>query len=680
MKTITENGVTYHTLKTGQYLSDVITELPAGIINKSETGIGATTVELNAPRNSIIVEPLKVTASAKAYKHDVFYLGSATNLHPETDKKKIQTALQEYLADPSKPYKKIVVVADSLVKLERLLGASYKDYFLMIDEADRMQLQANFRDNMTEVYRRYKLHDVSKRCMITATPVKFNDPELSKEQYIVYRYDKPIRRKVTLLNSTNAEGCIVDRIKELLKQGDEKIVIAYNEVLKSYNLAEYLVNNGVLPVNEVSILCSNNSKSKAGVYFRELDSSILPTRVVFKTSAYFNGFDIDETYHLITYVHPSNVTHSHSINELKQIAGRCRVKSGLLSECIVYDRKAEKYSHKIYTLKELVDEANSIKNAYMCLSHHLKHSTILREQSNTIFGTLDKVHSIYGYPLVVFRSKNPEVSYLSIDSILDRNRTIRTEFSDPTSYENHVKKANDVTMAFCESKTDTNSGSVRPPTSTTSEVDLIERNLKGTYSIGITDKDSGKVIGNTVSSLIVNSKKTSISYLAYTLYEDYRKHVDNEQLIERIVEACNKPKAKYHLMILQKKLVVSSAEVTDTIRMKVSTKFQVGKAYSQAEIIYHMNMIYDSFKGSDGRHIVKDRKLVALFHTLVKTTLTSKKGEKGRLFKVVGYNTANVEVFNPIKEFKTPEQNFKDILKDQFIPPVHHKPSTPKTE
>ena len=58
------------------YLSDTITELPHGIINKTETGIGATTLELNSKRNSIIVEPLKVTASAKAKKHKALYVGS----------------------------------------------------------------------------------------------------------------------------------------------------------------------------------------------------------------------------------------------------------------------------------------------------------------------------------------------------------------------------------------------------------------------------------------------------------------------------------------------------------------------------------------------------------------------------------------------------------------------------
>ena len=51
-------------------LSDVFHFLPNGFVYKDETGMGATTLEIRAERNSIIVEPLKITASAKAYENN----------------------------------------------------------------------------------------------------------------------------------------------------------------------------------------------------------------------------------------------------------------------------------------------------------------------------------------------------------------------------------------------------------------------------------------------------------------------------------------------------------------------------------------------------------------------------------------------------------------------------------
>lgn len=60
-------------------LLDVFKFHPSGVLYKEETGIGATTLELRSLRNSIIVEPIKITASSKAIGQGL-YVGSPTNL------------------------------------------------------------------------------------------------------------------------------------------------------------------------------------------------------------------------------------------------------------------------------------------------------------------------------------------------------------------------------------------------------------------------------------------------------------------------------------------------------------------------------------------------------------------------------------------------------------------------
>ena len=50
-------------------LGDVFYSLPHGLIHKEETGLGATTLELAAERDSIIVEPIRITAYSKAVYH-----------------------------------------------------------------------------------------------------------------------------------------------------------------------------------------------------------------------------------------------------------------------------------------------------------------------------------------------------------------------------------------------------------------------------------------------------------------------------------------------------------------------------------------------------------------------------------------------------------------------------------
>jgi hypothetical protein len=59
-------------------LAHIYNEMPFGLIRKGETGIGATTLELKSKRNSIIVEPTRVTASSKAKKHGALYIGGKT--------------------------------------------------------------------------------------------------------------------------------------------------------------------------------------------------------------------------------------------------------------------------------------------------------------------------------------------------------------------------------------------------------------------------------------------------------------------------------------------------------------------------------------------------------------------------------------------------------------------------
>lgn len=51
--------------------------MPHGIVNKQIPGVGATTLEINANRNSIIVLPTKALAFSKCKKHpNTLYIGS----------------------------------------------------------------------------------------------------------------------------------------------------------------------------------------------------------------------------------------------------------------------------------------------------------------------------------------------------------------------------------------------------------------------------------------------------------------------------------------------------------------------------------------------------------------------------------------------------------------------------
>ena len=107
-------------------LSEILETTPWGLMNKNKTGIGATTLELNAQRDSILVVPTRALAVSKVRstgyiegteKFKCHYVGSDyANFSNKP------STLEAYLDDPQIVYKKFIVVSDSLGSLIKRIG------------------------------------------------------------------------------------------------------------------------------------------------------------------------------------------------------------------------------------------------------------------------------------------------------------------------------------------------------------------------------------------------------------------------------------------------------------------------------------------------------------------------------------------------------------------------------
>ena len=317
-------------------LSDVLYFHPSGFLYKEETGIGATTLELKSKRDSIIVEPIKITASSKANQIGALYVGSPTKYHP---KKATEKDIINFVNDASKVNKKIVVVADSLRRLIKAIGENvYEKFFLLIDEVDSFQLDSTYRKSMEMCLDVYKKFNPENRAMVSATRIDFTDPELTKEPIIYVLYDVPTIRNINVITTYihTIKAIAVEEIAKQLEQyPNDKILVAYNSVSNCFDIATHLVKEKHIEEKDIAILSSSSSKDRVKPYFKELDNDILPCKLNFVTSAYFTGFDINEKIHLISL--SGNRTNYHALSDrrLKQIAGRSRL--GLLSETIIHD-------------------------------------------------------------------------------------------------------------------------------------------------------------------------------------------------------------------------------------------------------------------------------------------------------------------------------------------------------
>lgn len=415
------------------YLADVFDYTPPGFLYKDETGMGATTLELKAKRHSIIVEPIKITASSKAHAAGALYVGSQTKYHRE--KTVPANKIKAYVNNTSIDYKKIIVVADSLSRVIKAIGPNvFKDYFLLIDEIDSFQIDSTFRRSMEEVVEHYKSFDPEKRGLLSATRIQFSDPVLKNEPVTVVKYDKPYQREIKVLTTIFAtlSGLAADYITELVqKHPKHKIFVAYNSVSGCLNLADHLVNNGVCTAQEVKILCSSASESRVTKYYHELDSEILPGKINFFTSAYFTGYDLKERYHLVSISDCSRPMHSLSDKRLKQIAGRCR--PTLYSETVIHDFSPEDDDSNELTEEILIEAAQHQVEAISCTRRHYRQSPVLK----MILGDFSKKMMAY-LEEKTFKyiredtTGNFVISYLNIDATLESNRVKQELYQSPS--------------------------------------------------------------------------------------------------------------------------------------------------------------------------------------------------------------------------------------------------------
>lgn len=424
-------------LKNGTKLGEVIDKLPHGIIRKNHTGIGATTVELKSKRNSIIVEPLKAIASTKAHEYkDVFYYGSETNLHPN---KATKDQIKSFVNDDKIEYKKFMVVINSLPTLIDIIGRdNLKEYFLMVDESDSLQMDSSFRGApMERAMYYYKLWPLKKRCLVTASPVEHNDPHLKKEPITFFDYEKPIGRKITVIKTDDSLLSILNKLQNLTSNHSQfqKIVIAYNNIDEAVRLADKLTENGEYDDQEVKILCSKTNELRVGKYFSELISSEWPVAINIITSAYYSGFDINERYHLIVVIDGSG--NCISPKRLKQIAGRCRHSKGLFSETFVYRYFAPKKYN--FTLKELLSKAQLGVQSLECLTNTLR-SEAWQNQIDEITSRVVDSLTESTYQIVIDEPDKPEkidkkfsIAYLAIDALLELKETTHKYYLNKNS-------------------------------------------------------------------------------------------------------------------------------------------------------------------------------------------------------------------------------------------------------
>ena len=204
-------------IKQGQWLKDVFEKIETDtILNKTVTGIGATTLEIETPRHSIIIEPNVPVIVGKEKKHEFIrgvYEGVTAKM------------IVKYLYDNENDgYYKIMTTPESFPKVKRAIKSVnldlYKEFFLLFDECEKIIQDVDYRKKIA-----LPINDFFRfenKAMVSATPIIPSDPRFEEQNFeIVKIVPDYIHSKNLLLYPTNNVQITLQIALELLQNADE---------------------------------------------------------------------------------------------------------------------------------------------------------------------------------------------------------------------------------------------------------------------------------------------------------------------------------------------------------------------------------------------------------------------------------------------------------------------------
>lgn len=623
-------------LSYGTYLSDVIENIPNGRIDKRETGIGATTLELSSKRNSIIVQPLRITAESKAEgKPDVFYFGNnrkRTTGRIRTFGIDKEIELREYIRNQDWEFKKISVVADSLPKLIDELESIGVDvlgsYFLLIDEIDSIQKDSSFRNRMEPCMNIYKLFPNESRAVISATLLNFSDPDLSKEPLTTFKYDQHTKGYVNLYNCPKILESSSEIISNLIKYGD-KLLIAINSLNDILILSKYLTEGNHCSYDDMTVLCGQNTDNQKKIRdFKqgEIVNGKLPNKINFITSAYFTGYDIKDKIRLLIISDSSKSNTILSEHEIYQITGRCRDRKNIIGIDILFNIK--KKDEKLYSDKDCLDLAQRSLKSLNCLKSNFTGSSLNLKSEIEIMKKFSEVNIIDEFSFVkTSNTGETYITYLNIDAFLEKQRVSNTVYLSPNYLKSFLSK----------------NGFLVQQKNHVSKITL-DKKLEGTNKESLLDAiqfilSSNRITTSSLSNYL-NKNKDLMSKRVLGFYEDARmKKVKKAKIDEwlndiKTVNSFNKLEEKFNVHFNE-----------DTRVKKLFKKYLIlGQVYSKQdlnnimkEVFCEMLMIIkeEQFNFSKAKNVLEN-------HAALKRVQKTIKNKKVDHYKVLNFNPLNL--------------------------------------
>lgn len=286
----TDLQVEYCDLAEGKHLDSIFSEIPTNtIIDKTVCGCGATTLEINSKRNSIIIEPNVPVIVGKEIKHSNI-IGVYGDTIKETD---IAKRVKEQTG-----FVKIMTTPDSYWKVAKALKSLripyFTDYFLLFDECEKIVSDIDYRPKLA-----LPIDDFFKfrgKAMVSATPIVINDPRFEEQGFKIVKIRPQFdHRQLLELKPTNNVNAMVRKTLQTIDK-DSTVCIFYNSVEGIEDLIAFLKIE-----EQTNIYCSTDAKKKlrkkdypnVSDLVTDKDGKTNLNRYNFFTSRFYSAVDIE---------------------------------------------------------------------------------------------------------------------------------------------------------------------------------------------------------------------------------------------------------------------------------------------------------------------------------------------------------------------------------------------------
>ena len=319
------------TLAKGQYLSDVMDEIPSNcILSKRIPGCGATTLELDTNRSSIIVVPNVPVIVSKCNKYDNL-LGIYEGVN--------QGQIIEYLRENR--IRKIMTTPESFSKVKSACEKCginiYSDFFLLEDECHQLIKDVDYRIDIVMPMNDFFLFN--RKALVSATPIGFSDPRFEENHFEIIEVtaDYDYRQDITVTHTYN----IAKAVGQYLESHNETVCFFLNSVVEIYSLIKHFN-------LDAAVYCAPKSRNKLKSEYGFTNaytewSAETMKKYNFFTGRFYTAFDLELPYQpdLVMITDPYNAEHSmlDIDTDCIQICGRFR--NGINSATHIYRMNPE---------------------------------------------------------------------------------------------------------------------------------------------------------------------------------------------------------------------------------------------------------------------------------------------------------------------------------------------------